>query len=589
MKIGIEIHQQLATKKLFCNCPSILREDDPDGSIVRRLRAVSGESGVVDRAAEHEMLRGQAFKYEFYNNTTCLVEMDEEPPHDMNEEALYVTLQMARLLRMKVLDRIQVMRKIVIDGSNTSGFQRTALVARDGLLDTSEGTIRIDGLYLEEDAAKIVSRTEDTTTYRLDRLGIPLIEIGTAPDITSPQQAKEAALKLGMLLRSTGKAKRGIGTIRQDLNLSVPGGNRVEIKGAQELKMIPVWLENEARRQERLIALWSRIKKSRLMDPADITTIFSKTQSKLMKGAISKGNKVIAFCCKGCKGLFGEELLKDYRFGTELSGLAKAKAGIGGIIHSDELPAYGITPEEITSVSKHLNCSQDDAFVIILSSAEKAAKAFNALKERLTQTVPNEVRRANPDGTSTFLRPMPGAARMYPETDIPLVIPQTKGIELPEMLEDKSVRYEKQYGLSKELASLAVKEEIPLDELTKTYRKIESKVIVDLLVNAPREIKRRFSLEVDAKAHLNDIFPLLNRGELTREGAFELLLAYAKGEKPRIEDFMRLKDDQLAKEIGRIVQENKGLPFNALVGKAMQKLRGRAEGKKIVEALRKRV
>ena len=259
LKIGIEIHQRLNTKKLFCNCDSILREDNPHITIRRKLRAVAGESGAIDIAAKHEMSKDMLFEYEGYNDTTCLVEFDEEPPHNINENALNIVLQITKMLNAKPVDLVQVMRKTVVNGSNTSGFQRTALVAQNGVLETSKGTVKIDTVCIEEESAKDIKQEGNVRTFRLDRLGIPLIEIATAPDIKDPEHCRETAEKIGLILRSTGKVARGIGTIRQDLNISIEGGNRIEIKGAQDLDLIPNWIENEITRQQGLIEIKEKL------------------------------------------------------------------------------------------------------------------------------------------------------------------------------------------------------------------------------------------------------------------------------------------------------------------------------------------
>lgn len=251
LKAGLEIHQQLDTHKLFCNCTSILRSDEPDLIINRKLHAVAGEKGEVDVAAQYQKSLGKEFIYQFYKDNNCLVEIDEEPPHNINQESLNIALQISILLNCKIFPIAQIMRKTVIDGSNTSGFQRTVLIARDGFIETAFGKVRIETVCLEEDSARKISENNEKVTYRLDRLGIPLIEIATAPDIKSPEQAKEAALHIGEILRSC-KVKRGIGTIRQDVNLSIYGGNRVELKGVQDMKMFVKIIDNEILRQKKL-------------------------------------------------------------------------------------------------------------------------------------------------------------------------------------------------------------------------------------------------------------------------------------------------------------------------------------------------
>ena len=270
-KCGLEIHQQLDTNKLFCNCLSLLRKDEPDFFIKRKLHAVAGESGKVDIAAEHEMGKDKEFVYQGYD-TTCLVELDEEPPHEINRGALKIALQISLLLNCKILPLTQIMRKTVIDGSNTSGFQRTVLIAQDGYIETEEGRVGIDAVILEEDAARIVEKNDKETIYRLDRLGIPLVEVVTAPDIKTAEQAKNVSMKIGEILRAC-KVRRGIGTIRQDVSVSIKEGERIEMKGVQDLKLIVSTINNEIKRQIDLVKNKKSIAEVRRGNP-DSTTSF---------------------------------------------------------------------------------------------------------------------------------------------------------------------------------------------------------------------------------------------------------------------------------------------------------------------------
>ncbi|MEA3414221.1 MAG: Glu-tRNA(Gln) amidotransferase subunit GatE, partial [Nanoarchaeota archaeon] len=246
-KAGLEIHQQLDTHKLFCNCPSVLRSDFANFKVKRKLHAVAGEFGKVDAAAQYQSKMNKNFVYEGYD-TTCLVELDEEPPHEINQEALEIVLEIALLLNCKIIPISQIMRKTVIDGSNTSGFQRTVMIGLDGFLETSLGKVGIDSIYLEEDSARRVGKNSEGIIFRLDRLGIPLIEITTKPDLKNAEHVKEVAMKIGEILRSS-RVRRGIGTIRQDLNISVKGSNRVEIKGFQDPKIMEKCVNLEVKRQ----------------------------------------------------------------------------------------------------------------------------------------------------------------------------------------------------------------------------------------------------------------------------------------------------------------------------------------------------
>jgi len=276
-KCGIEIHNRLNTKtKLFCGCKPTFSGNKLSSLIKRKLRAVAGELGQVDVAALYEYLRDRTFFYNCYPDETCLIETDEEPPHALNKEALEVVLQVALLLKAEIPDEIHIMRKTVIDGSNTCGFQRTAIVGMNGVLETTKGKVRITNICLEEESSGIVKQEGNEITYRLDRLGIPLIEIGTAPDIKDPEHAKEVAEKLGMLIRSTGKSQRGIGVTRQDVNVSIAKGARVEVKGVQELDAIPEIIENEIKRQQELIAKGEKPKEETRVAKEDGTTEFTR-------------------------------------------------------------------------------------------------------------------------------------------------------------------------------------------------------------------------------------------------------------------------------------------------------------------------
>ncbi|MUW15413.1 Glu-tRNA(Gln) amidotransferase subunit GatE, partial [Halorubrum sp. CBA1125] len=345
---GLEIHQQLDTAtKLFCDSPTIERDpEEVDREITRKLHPTKSELGELDEAAVEESRVDRAFTYLAYD-TTCLVEEDDEPPRRVDGEALSVALQIADLLDISVVDQAHVMRKLVIDGSNTSGFQRSILLGQNGAIETSEGTVSIEDLMLEEESAKRVEETDDGVVYSLDRLGVPLVEIGTGPDIRSPEGAREAAERIGMLLRSTGAVKRGLGTIRQDVNVSIAEGARVEVKGVQDLQGIEDIVRGEVGRQAELLAIRDalRARDASVGETRDVTDVFADTDSGVIRGALGSGGKVTAVPLFGFDGLVGREIQPDRRLGTELSDHAK-RHGAGGIFHTDELPAYGVTAEE---------------------------------------------------------------------------------------------------------------------------------------------------------------------------------------------------------------------------------------------------
>ncbi|MEK6857755.1 MAG: Glu-tRNA(Gln) amidotransferase subunit GatE, partial [Nanoarchaeota archaeon] len=430
--------------------------------IKRKFRASAGELGVADIAALQEIQKGKYIIYEAYQDTNCLIELDEQPPNSINQESFETAIQVAKLLNCKLVDDVRVMRKTIVDGSNTSGFQRTSLIGFNGSIETKSGKVGIPNLILEEDSARTIKENSDHTIFRLDRLGIPLLEISTTPEIYSPEQCKEVAEYIGLILRSTGKAKRGIGTIRQDLNISIKEGARIEIKGVQELRLLPLYVELEVLRQKNLLEIKSELEKRKInnFSPTivDLTQIIKSSTSTIIKSTLEKGGVILGIKLEKCKGLLGREIQPNKRFGTELSGRAKVIAGVGGIIHSDELPKYGITQGEVIMIKQALSCSEEDGFVIVADKKDRSEKALKVVVDRANEAlkgIPKEVRGPNEDGTTSYQRPLPGAARMYPETDVPSIELNKEllsKIKLPELIDVKSLRYQKDFSLAKYLA-----------------------------------------------------------------------------------------------------------------------------------------
>lgn len=585
---GIEIHQQLEGKKLFCDCPTMIREDQTDIEVVRRLKAVVGETGEIDIAAAHEAQKAKEFIYKGYSDTTCLVEFDEEPPHIINRGAVILTLQICKFLNAKAVDEIQVMRKTVVDGSNTSGFQRTALVGMNGSLEISGKKISIPTISLEEDAAKIIERTEICDTYNLSRLGIPLIEIGTGPELQTPEEVAEAAEKLGMILRSTIPAynqsvKRGLGTIRQDVNVSIKGGNRIEIKGAQDLRNMKLLVENEVLRQQ-----WVLTHKEGFnfeFSPKDISKILGKTNCKFIATALLKKLSVYGSRVRKGEGKFKEEIQPNKRFGTELSDFAKVRVGIGGIIHSDEeLSRYSFSEEEINAIKKELLCAKGDAFVMIVGSKESCKQGFRAIEERIAQFkkgVPKEVRKANDDGTTTYLRPMPGGARMYPETDCLPIIPE-KNIDIGETIEEKAARYMREGVKDKDIALAVAK------NMSEVFETLQKKVTLDPNTIAANLVNAQ-GIEI---IHIIKILSAMAHGEIPKNTFNDIVAQVRQGKKVEvcIESRKTMSDSELEKIIDAVLEQEKGnTNVGMLMGKVMAASKGKADGKKANELLRKKI
>ncbi len=613
LKVGLEIHRQLDTKKLFSPVPSELTEK-VDFTFERRLRPTMSELGEIDPAALEEFKKGRKYIYEGNYELSDLVYMDEEPPRGPDTEALEVALQIAYLLNAKPVDEVHFMRKIVIDGSNVSGFQRTAIIALDGRVDTPWGSVGIPTVCLEEDACRIVERKEKEMIYRLDRLGVPLVEISTTPDIHHPEQAKVVAKYIGDALRATRKVKRGLGTIRQDLNVSIKGGARVEIKGVQELDMIPLIIEREVERQLNLLKIRDELR-ARGVKPEDlkeefydVTDIFENTKSKIIARTIKKGGKVLAVKLPKFRGLIGREIQPGRRLGTEMAD--RAKKYVKGIFHIDELPNYGIKEEEVNAVIEKLGLGELDAFVLVATDEETAKKALLEVIKRAREAiegVPEETRRALPDGNTQYMRPLPGKARMYPETDIPSIFipPERKGrikANLPELPQDRVERYVKEYKIDRSLAETLVNDEH--DELFEELVKkgVKPSLAASILVVVLKGLKKEVPIENITDEHIREAFGLYLDGKIAKEAFEEIFRELAKNPEKTAEQIAEekgltlLSEEEVERIIDEVIQANidvikaKGMgAMGMIMGRAMAKLRGRADGKLVSTLVRKKI
>jgi glutamyl-tRNA(Gln) amidotransferase subunit E len=605
---GLEIHQQLDTAtKLFCSCPTQLREPaDAKRTITRYLHPTASELGEIDEAALEESKVEREFTYLAYD-TTCLVEEDDEPPHRLDGEALETVLEIAQMMEMTPVDQAHVMRKVVIDGSNTSGFQRTSLIANDGVIETSEGPVGIEDIMLEEESAKRIEETEDGVTFGLDRLGIPLVEIGTDPDIRSPEQAREAAERIGMLLRSTGKVKRGLGSIRQDVNVSIEDGARVEMKGVQSLDDIADLVRNEVGRQVELLDIAETLEErdASVGTPEPVTEVFEDTDSGVIGGALDAGGDVWAVPLLGFDGVVGREIQPDRRLGTEFSDHAK-RHGAGGIFHTDELPAYGVTEAEVASLREAVDAGPDDAVAIVADDPETAEQSIEAVADRARMAlegVPEETRGANEDGTSEYLRPLPGAARMYPETDVPPVTPDPTAVEPSELLTEKVDRYQNEFGLDEGLATqVAYGQRWDLFEAA-IDRGVDATLAAQTVESTVTELRRDdVPVENLTSEHFSQTFSLIADGELAQEGVPELLAALAENPDQTATEAVSAQGlgsagaDEVRDAVTAVIERNaeqvetEGMgAFSALMGECMGELRGKADGDLVSDILREEI
>jgi len=542
LKVGLEIHVQLDTgRKLFCHCRPELKNTEPDFRIVRRLRPAMSELSAIDPAALWEFRKMKTIMYEGYNDVTCLVELDEEPPHEPDEESLLLALAISKAFNAKIFDEIYVMRKVVIDGSNVSGFQRTMVVAHDGLAVFPNYKVPIWTISLEEDAARKVEEKGDLVVYRLDRLGIPLIEVSTGPMEYPPASIAEVAWLIGRTIMNTRRTKRGLGSIRQDLNISIAKGAKTEVKGVPELSLIPKVIELEVLRQVNLLKIRDELinrglsKDQYTPDLVDVTEVFSSTKSNIVRKTLEAGGVVAALKTPGLRGLLGFELQPGRRFGSELADRVRAWTRLGGLIHSDELPGYGISGEEVSKVAGRLGT---DSFILLMGppgvELQEAAKVIvNRVREAF-DGVPEETRAAREDGTTYFMRPRPGAARMYPETDLR---PIRVTIELlakadryvPEPIDRQIERYASM-GMSRELArQLAVSEySLEAEELMRKYKgRVNPTLIASIFVNTIKGLGRGVE-QVDLVKAVDELLALYADGKITREAIQDVLQVYVE-------------------------------------------------------------
>jgi glutamyl-tRNA(Gln) amidotransferase subunit E len=621
LKVGFEIHQQLFTKnKLFCNCHC--KETEKYGfTFVRKLRPTQSELGIYDPAALFEFMKMRTIKYHAAAGSSCLVEADEEPPHEVNKEAIEIALIFSLALQSKIIDEVHVMRKIVIDGSNTSGFQRTMLIASGGYLNINNKKVGVQSICLEEDAAKLISDDGTIKEYGLDRLGVPLVEIALEPVMGKPEEIAEIALTLGRLLRASKRVTRGLGSIRQDINISVDNGAIVEVKGVQRLDQLVKVIEYEMLRQHGLILIAQKIKRNRKPEEIvigdrieDITNILIKSHSDIVKRSLTdkKGGIFKAIRVKGFNGIIGFEPYPDIRIGKHLGELVKFY-GLGGVFHSDELPNYGITEEEVEAVRKKLDIVIGmDAFVIIGGPKDKVEFAVKAIIERLKMTligVPAETRAATLEGKTSFSRPRPGAARMYPETDIPPIsidksLLNSLSDKIPKSWDDNIKILAEKYSLNKKIAEqifdsnyFTIFEKIVASvKIEPTF--VASKLTEDL-VNLERQGLDVMLLTEDI---LMDVFKKLDARIIAKESIVLIFEKILRKEVKTVDEAITalgitsITDQELDMAIDRILEQNisiirqKGTESSGmLMGRIMAIFRGKVDGQKINSALRERL
>lgn len=613
VKVGFEIHQQLNTdSKLFCNCKCEEVTKDYDFDFMRILRPTKSELGGFDNAALFEHVKMNVIRYYSKVGSSCLVEADEEPPHGVNNNALETALLFSLALNSNIVDEIHVMRKLVIDGSNVSGFQRTMLISNGGFLDVNNfKKVGVQSICLEEDAAKLISTGKVHKEYGLDRLGIPLVEIALDPISGTPEEIVNVALTLGRLLRSSRRVTRGIGSIRQDVNISVNDGNVVEVKGVQQLSQLVKILDYETKRQFGLLKIADEFKNRNIDDSFiddtyhDITTLFLNSSSKVVKNILKDPDSaILCIKLKGLKGLIGYEPVSGVRIGKELGEFVRF-FGLGGIFHSDELPNYGITLDYIQKIVNHLQLSINDAFVLLGGNKTKLKNVIGPLVKRLGQFkhgVIAETRAATLEGTTVFSRPRAGSSRMYPETDVlPIVVDNALldllrlRIPLPWDALIKNIM--DKYQLNRKLAEQIfdsdyydIFERIVLSSTSLSPTFLASKLTEDIVSLSRNNLDKKLL----TNEMIMEIFDKLDKGVIAKESVILIFEKLMKKESNSVKDAMsslnlnKINDQDLYLILDKIFDDNisvikeKGInSMGLLMGKSMSVLRGKVDGSKI--------
>jgi len=509
------------------------------------------------------------------------------------------------------------MRKTVVDGSNTSGFQRTMLVAQGGHIEVEGKKVGVQSICLEEDAAKIIKDEGDKRFFSLDRLGVPLVEIALEPVTDSAESIRKIALTLGRLLRVTKKVARGIGTIRQDVNVSIAGGGVIEVKGVQQLDQLEKIIEFEAKRQHGLKIISERIKAMSSIDVDKnndvfvITDLLKDCNSKIIKNSLQNKNEIKVIRIKKLAGLIGFEPYIGIRLGKEIGQLVRF-FGIGGVFHSDELPNYGIIDSDIQKVRKFLELNQDDAFLIIAGRTPSVDFAIESIINRINNAKngpPAETRAATQTGETIFLRPRPGASRMYPETDIP-TIKVTKDelnfakSRIPKPWDESLLEIQNKYKINAQLSEQIFDSEyFDLFEKICHDEKNSPNFVASVLCSTITNLQRS-GLDSKLLTHdeISTTFELLQSKKITKESVEIIFQQIMSGKAITALDAVekasitQLSQDDLEKILDKIIEQNydeikkDGMhSMSSIMGIVMKQVRGKTSGSLVNQLVKTKI
>ncbi len=613
-KSGLEIHQQLYTdKKLFCRCPAGIYSENYDAEILRHMRPTLSELGEYDGTALMEFKTKKEIIYRINRNTVCTYEMDDTPPFLINEDALDIALGIGMLYNCKLVDELHIARKQYLDGSIPTGFQRTAIYAVDGWIPYKDRKVKIVQMSIEEDSCREVADYSHNRIYLTDRLGMPLIETVTGPDMITPYEVAEVGWICAKLVRSTHKVRRGIGAARQDVNVSVDGGTRVEIKGVPKISMIPLLTHNEAMRQWNLLRLRDELNKRGITCETfkardyEITSLIKKPYYIPLKNAVESKLKIRCVVLKGFKDLLRWQTQTDTYFSKEISDRVRVIAcltTIPNIIHSDS-KTDTITSSDWQKVKKFVDATDDDTLVIVWATEDDIQTAVNEIiirAKEATTGIPSETRQALSDGTNGFERILPGADRMYPDTDLP-----PKKIAEDRINKIKSWLPEQFWERQKWYKQLAIPpdtiDELSISKYAELFRKAVNKWKVNpttaavILIQYPKRLKKGiYNYSSIDEEMFASILKSYVDGKLTRDFILSVLKTSAELGM-FVEEIIpkSISEDELENEIVLAEQQMEKMEFikkenahSIMMGILMDKLRGKISAKSVADKIRSR-
>jgi len=450
LRVGLEVHQQLLTeRKMFCKCPAGLYTQTHDGAVLRHMRPTLSELGEYDGTALMEFKTRKNIVYLLHESNVCTYEMDDSPPFLVNPQAIDIAIELCLMMDCDIVDEVHIARKQYLDGSIPTGFQRTAIVGVNGSIPFRGRKLTVTQISVEEDSCREVLDRGHLIVWRADRLGMPLIETVTEPELTTPEEVEAAILLIGRICRSTGLVRVGLGASRQDVNVSVRGGQRVEIKGVPQAWRARQVVHGEAVRQLELLKLRDelhhrgfRSDDDIVVKHKDVTELISRSQLDALRretweGQLSQRDRQPElergqgpFCVRavrlmGLAGTLARPCQPDLTFAHEIAGRVRVIATLDQIpilLHSDAWPEYAGGAEELNKMRRALDCDSGDALVVVWGAERDTITAAQEIRNRYAdavQGVPAETRQALDDGHTAFERILPGPDRMYPDTDSP--------------------------------------------------------------------------------------------------------------------------------------------------------------------------